>query len=149
MTQDWKVYISGALTLIFWVGCATNGSETTVVTDRWSDGSPKREATVADGDTIRLQVFYSDGILEKSSEWKNGKRHGTWEAFYPDGSAWSLHTYENGIQVGDYRTWHPNRQPFIEGHYDATGTPDGTWFFYDEQGQLVQEKPGSSIHNPS
>jgi len=149
MRPVWKFHLVMVLALSFWFGCATNSSEITVVTDRWSDGSPKREATVAYGDTIRLQIYYEDGILEKSSEWKDGKRQGKWEAFYPNGSTWSVHTYENGVQVGVYRTWHPNGKPFIEGHYDRSGKPDGTWKFYDERGQLIQEKAGSSIHNPS
>lgn len=118
-----------------------------VTTEYWPDGTSKRQATVQSGDTVRIEVFDEKGRITKVSNWKLGMRHGTWEAFYPDGKQWSIHHYEEGVQVGQYQTWHPNGKPFILGQYDSLGAPAGTWQFFDEKGQLIEEKAGVSIHN--
>ncbi len=117
------------------------------VVDRWPNGQPKKEATVVDGDTVKIAVYDESGRLSKVSRWSEGQRHGKWEAFYPDGTPWSVHHYQNGVQVGPYQTWHPNGTPFITGQYDDRGTATDTWRFFDESGTLIREEEGGSIHN--
>ncbi len=119
----------------------------TVVTDRWPNGNVQRQASIVEGDTVRLTLFDEEGQLTKSSEWQNGKPHGEWNAFYPNGTRWSEHHYIHGVQIGEYLTWHPNGMPYIQGQYDSIGKPSGDWLFFDEKGKIIKEISGASIHN--
>jgi len=116
-------------------------------TDRWPNGNVQRQVVVAAGDTTEIAVYYEAGRLSKVSRWSDGQKHGKWEAFYPDGKPWSVHQYNQGVQVGGYFTWHPNGKPFITGQYDSIGNPTGMWRFFDDQGALIREESGPSIHN--
>ena len=132
--------------LLAGTGC-TSPSETR--TEVWPDGTLKQQVTVVDGDPVERKAYDEAGRISKSSQWKDGKPHGVWEAYYPDGSVWSRHLYHEGMQIGAYTTWHPNGQAFIMGQYDSLGSPTGTWRFFDEAGLLINETPGDSIHNPT
>jgi antitoxin component YwqK of YwqJK toxin-antitoxin module len=126
-------------------GSDSREGASSVVTSQWSDGSPRRKAEVINGDTVSISLFDSSGQLTKYGEWENSERHGSSRAFYPNGLPWSEHTYEHGTQVGDYKTWHPNGNLFIKGQYDLLGKPHGTWQFFNETGELIQEQQGDSI----
>lgn len=123
----------------------SSGEASAIVTSEWPDGTSRRIIEVAQGDTVSISLFDAGGQLTKYGEWKNSERHGASRAFYPNGTPWSEHTYKNGTQIGPYRTWHPNGKPFIIGQYDDGGNPYGTWQFFDDAGELIQEQSGESI----
>ena len=126
---------------------ACSDPEKSTLTDSWPNGNVKREVVVAAGDTAEIAVYDEAGRLSKVSRWSDGQKHGKWEAFYPDGKPWSVHQYNQGVQVGGYFTWHSNGKPFIIGQYDSIGNPTGMWRFFDDQGRLIREESGPSIHN--
>ena len=140
MTARWLLVLLPLLT-------ACSAPEERTLTERWPDGNVKREVIVAAGDTTEIAVYDEAGRLSKISRWSDGQKHGKWEAFYPDGKPWSVHQYNQGVQVGGYFTWHPNGKPFITGQYDSIGNPTGMWRFFDDQGGLIREESGPSIHN--
>ncbi|MDA0302890.1 MAG: hypothetical protein O3B45_00910 [Bacteroidetes bacterium] len=133
------------LTLACFVQCAPQPEQ--VVTAAWPDGTAKREVTLAEGDSTAVRTFYPTGALEKIGFYESGEKTGDWNAWYAHGTPWSEHHYVHGIQVGSYRTWHPNGAPFITGSYNDQGTPDGTWTFQDDEGNLLRTVDGA-ILNP-
>ena len=141
MTERWL------LALLPLLAAACSAPEERTLTERWPDGNIKREVVVMAGDTTEIAVYDEDGRLSKVSRWSDDQKHGKWEAFYPDGKPWSVHQYNQGVQVGGYFTWHPNGKPFIAGQYDSIGNPTGLWRFFDEQGGVIREESGASIHN--
>lgn len=140
MTARWLLVL-----LPLFTACSVPEERT--LTDRWPNGNVKREVVVAAGDTTEIAVYDEAGRLSKISRWSDSQKHGKWEAFYPDGKPWSVHQYNKGVQIGGYFTWHPNGRPFITGQYDSIGNPTGMWRFFDEQGGLIREESGPSIHN--
>ncbi|MAI24318.1 MAG: hypothetical protein CL828_09685 [Crocinitomicaceae bacterium] len=126
---------------------ACSNAEHDTLTDHWPNGNVKRELIVSAGDTTEIAMYDTAGRLSKVSRWSEGQKHGKWEAFYPDGKPWSIHHYKKGIQVGAYFTWHPNGNPFVSGQYDSIGEPTGMWRFFNDQGNLIREERGPSIHN--
>ena len=140
MTARWLLVLLPLL-------AACSAPEERTLTERWPNGNVKREVIVTAGDTTGIAVYDEAGRLSKVSRWSDGNQHGKWEAFYPDGKPWSVHPYHHGIQVGGYFTWHPNGKPFITGQYDSIGNPTGMWRFFDDQGGLIREESGPSIHN--
>ena len=118
-----------------------------VVTQRWDHGTIRRQVKVENGDSVEVRMFHEEGGLDRVGRYKDGEKHGVWQAFYPDGTLWSEHLYEAGTQTGTYRTFHPNGKPSIVGEYNAAGEPVGIWRFYGADGALVREIPGAEIQN--
>ena len=140
MTARWLLLLLPLL-------AACSSPEERTFTERWPDGNVKREVVVLAEDTTEIAVYDKAGRLSKISRWADGQQHGKWEAFYPDGKPWSVHQYHHGVQVGVYFTWYPNGKPFITGQYDSIGNPTGMWRFFNDQGELIREESGPSIHN--
>ena len=140
MTARWLLVLLPLL-------AACSAPEERTLTERWPNGNVKREVIVTAGDTTEIAVYDEAGRLSKVSRWSGGQKHGKWEAFYQDGKPWSVHQYNRGVQVDGYFTWHPNGKPFITGQYDSIGNPTGMWRFFDDQGGLIREESGPTIHN--
>lgn len=118
-----------------------------VTTRIWPTGAIRRQVFLRASDSVKVQVFFENGQLDRVGNYQGGKKHGVWQAYYPNGFQWSEHFYETGLQTGAYKTWHPNGQRAIDGAYDENGQPTGIWTFSDETGQIQQTLPADSLPN--
>lgn len=127
-------------------GCGSEPEVDQVVTATWPSGEVKREADVAQGDTLAVRVYHENGQLDRVEAYDaEGRKSGVWQAFYPDGKPWSEHRYREGVQIGAYRTWHPNGALYIDGLYGDDGRPTGTWRFLAPDGSVMREIEGATI----
>lgn len=127
-------------------GCGEQAAVERVVTAKWPSGEVKREADVANGDTLAVRVYHENGQVDRVEAYDaEGRKSGVWQAFYPDGKPWSEHHYREGVQIGAYRTWHPSGALYIDGAYGDDGTPTGTWRFFAPDGSVLREIAGAAI----
>ncbi|MBW7867405.1 MAG: hypothetical protein H3C31_03660 [Brumimicrobium sp.] len=69
----------------------------------------------------------------------NGDRVGIWKSYFENGSEQSVVVYENGLKEGIYIVRFPNNLIRYRGEY-LHDEPIGIWKFYDEEGNLIEEK---------
>ena len=70
------------------------------VTD-WTNSLPASHS----GFTGMRETFYSSGVRETTSEWKNGQLHGVFTEFYQSGIVKLTAQYENGCLHGIFERW--------------------------------------------
>ena len=86
------------------------------------------------------EEYYPNGALKiKGKNNSEGNREGLWISYYDNGIKWSESYYDNGIKNGHSLTFFPNGGIRYVGEYD-NDVKIGTWKFYDETGELVNEE---------
>ncbi len=117
-----------------------------------------------DGEILKRNEWYNDGIKEFEIPYKNGephgdfkrwtgfgdvvltgtykkgKRHGKWTGFYSDKKVESYRYYKDDHPVDDWEGWHYNRNKAFEEHFDDNGDTVGVWKKWFANGNLAEEK---------
>jgi antitoxin component YwqK of YwqJK toxin-antitoxin module len=77
------------------------------------------------GDLLKEEVFYADGKLNWTGNYKRNVENGLWQFYYPNGKLKTSETYSNGKENG------------ISTHYSESGKKikEETW----KNGKLIKE----------
>jgi antitoxin component YwqK of YwqJK toxin-antitoxin module len=107
------------LLLFVLLGTATViSAQQKVIQKKFDDGSPHVIGYYSEfflkKVLVKQEVYYENGNLEYSGEWKFGKEHGEW-----------IYYHENGKEKAH--------------EYWSNGKEDGVWKEYDEKGKLLKE----------
>ena len=147
---------------LFW-GCTFERAEETVLAEH-ANGAKKTSIWVyPDGEILKRNEWYTDGIKELEIPYKNnvphgdfkrwtgfgdvamvgnykkGLRNGKWVSFYNDKKVEANRYFKEDHPVGDWEGWHFNRERAFEEHYDDEGRAVGIWKMWFDNGVLQQE----------
>ena len=147
---------------LFW-GCTIERAEEQVLAEH-ANGAKKTSIWVySDGEILKRNEWYTDGIKELEIPYKDGVPHGDfkrwtgfgdvallghykkglkdgkWTSLYSDKKVEAYRYYENDHPVGDWEGWHFNRERAFEEHYDDEGRAIGIWKKWYDNGALQQE----------
>ncbi|MCR9051969.1 MAG: TonB family protein [Phaeodactylibacter xiamenensis] len=87
---------------------------------RWyDDGTPWWEGQHFQGQAEGQWRYYykSNGKLEKTGNYKSGKKEGSWETYNKEGKLASVYHFREGKEDGDFQVYHDNGKLFKEGEY--------------------------------
>ena len=144
-------------------GCTVERAEEKVLAEH-ANGAKKTSIWVyPDGEILKRNEWYTDGIKELEIPYKDGVPHGDfkrwtgfgdvallghykkglkdgkWTALFSDKKVEAYLYYENDHPVGDWEGWHYNRERSFEEHYDDEGRAIGIWKKWFDNGALQQE----------
>jgi len=113
------------------------------VEDTFEDGKPRHVCVykVVDGIEVKIKEkeLYDNGKVRMEGDIKEGQREGVWIVYFDDGTLWSEGTYIEGKRNGVAKNFFPNGKIRYEGFF-TDDEKSGHWNFYNEKGQLVEEK---------
>jgi len=128
------------LPIIFMVSCSDETSKNTENTTDISDIEAVEEVIADPNAPGDFEEYYPNGALKmKGKNNSNGEREGLWISYYDNGIKWSESYYDNGIKNGHSLTFFPNGGIRYVGEY-KNDVKIGTWKFYDEAGELLNEE---------
>lgn len=148
--------------------CTIEHAEEQIV-EKHVNGTKKTSVWVyPDGEILKRNEWYDNGIKEFEIQYKNGVPHGSikrWTVLgdvaldgkYKDGKRdgkWTsyfverlnsrrkeaVRYYKDDHPVGDWESWHFNGNKASEEHYDEKGNAVGVWKKWHDNGVLAEEK---------
>ncbi|MBD3636150.1 MAG: hypothetical protein HUJ25_02320 [Crocinitomicaceae bacterium] len=124
--------------------CNDNGNESesdSVVSTESPDTSSTNVAPNSEqSDPSKTVEYFPNGQVKMEGKInENGNREGLWIAYYETGVKWSESYYIDGKRDGHSLSFYPNGQVRYVGEY-KNDIKVGTWTFYDEEGNLVNEE---------
>lgn len=145
------------------LGCSIERAEEKVLAEH-ANGAKKTSIWVyPDGEILKRNEWYTDGIKELEIPYKDGVPHGDfkrwtgfgdvallghykkglkdgkWTVLFSDKKVEAYLYYENDHPVGDWEGWHFNRERSFEEHYNDDGLAVGIWKKWYDNGALQQE----------
>ena len=73
--------------------------------------------------------------IQKTNNYKDGKKEGYWESFHDNGQLSEKGNYNDGLRVGDWESYHDNGKLWVRGKYTKDGTRDASWEYFDKNGK--------------
>ena len=73
--------------------------------------------------------------IQKTNNYKDGKRDGYWESFHDNGKLSEKGKYKKGIRIGVWESFHDNGQLWVRGKYNKDGRRDASWEYFDKTGE--------------
>ena len=154
--------------------CTIEHAEEQIV-EKHVNGTKKTSVWVyPDGEILKRNEWYDNGIKEFEIQYKNGVPHGSikrWTVLgdvaldgkYKDGKRdgkWTsyfverlnsrrkeaVRYYKDDLPVGDWEGWYFNGNKAFEQHYDEKGNHIGVWKMWHENGVLAEE---NKCHQPN
>lgn len=146
-------------------GCTIEHAEEQIVATHANGVKKTSIWTYPDGEILKRNEWYNDGIKEleipyKDSvphgefkrwtgfgdlvmvgEYRKGKRHGKWTSYFGghfNKKTEAIRYYENDHPVGDWTGWHFNGEKAFEEHYSDNGDTVGVWERWYENGKLAE-----------
>ena len=102
--------------------------------------------TISGITTLNDKVFTGSCLIlienkqNKLKSFKRGMRHGVYKTYYfPSEKIEYIGYRKNGKIHGEYNKYHENGQIMVAGKF-RNGYYRGTWKFYDDTGNLIQER---------
>lgn len=149
--------------LTLFSGCTVERAQEQVLAEH-ANGAKKTSIWVyPDGEILKRNEWYTDGIKELEIPYKDGVPHGDfkrwtgfgdvallgrykkglkdgkWTSLFSDKKVEAYRYYEDDHPVGDWEGWHYNRERAFEEHYDDKGLAIGIWKKWYDNGALQQE----------
>ena len=149
--------------LMLFSGCTVERAQEQVLAEH-ANGAKKTSIWVyPDGEILKRNEWYTDGIKELEIPYKDGVPHGDfkrwtgfgdvallghykkglkdgkWTSLFSDKKVEAYRYYEDDHPVGDWEGWHYNREKAFEEHYDDKGLAIGIWKKWFDNGALEQE----------
>ncbi len=113
-----------------------------VGTHRWwsADGKLQTEMTFNDNGFRRTVDYHDNGEVKREYDWDLERKCcvGEKRIYYRDGGLYEATTYDDNGKIRHYRTYHANRAPEQEIHYDEAGEKHGVERWWNNGGQLLQ-----------
>ena len=73
--------------------------------------------------------------MQKTNNYKDGKKDGYWESFHDNGQLSEKGNYKEGLKVGVWESYHDNGKLWVRGKYTKDGTRDTSWEYFDKDGK--------------
>ena len=73
--------------------------------------------------------------IQKTNNYKDGKKEGYWESFHDNGQLSEKGNYNDGLRVGVWESYHDNGKLWVRGKYTKDGTRDASWEYFDKDGK--------------
>ena len=73
--------------------------------------------------------------IQKTNNYKDGKKDGFWESFHDNGQLSEKGNYNQGLRVGVWESYHDNGRLWVRGKYTKDGTRDASWEYFDKDGK--------------
>ena len=144
-------------------GCTVERAEEKILAEHVNGAKKTSIWVYPDGEILKRNEWYTDGIKELEIPYKDGVPHGEfkrwtgfgdvallgrykkglrdgkWTSLFSDKKVEAYRYYENDHPVGDWEGWHFNRERAFEEHYDDEGAAVGIWKKWYDNGALQQE----------
>ena len=78
-------------------------------------------------------------VFESHGSYVAGEKNGTWEFYYDFGALKRKDSFKKNRMHGKSVMYYPNQKVMVKSVY-SKGKPSGNWLFYNERGDLVNEK---------
>lgn len=85
--------------------------------------------------------FYENGNIQSVTFFNEGKRTGVWVSYHSNKKISSKEDYNTGEAV----YFLANGKKFQEGKITKLGLKDGTWNFWDENGNVIEKKYNNGL----
>lgn len=146
--------------------CTVEHAEETILATH-ANGAKKTSIWIyPDGEILKRNEWYSDGIKEleipykdsvphgdfkrwtgygdlvMEGEYKKGLRHGKWISYYGghfNKKTEAIRYYKEDHPVGDWEGWHFNGERAFEEHYSDNGDSIGVWKKWNDDGSIAEE----------
>ena len=125
--------------VLFILSCSHESYQ--VTEESYEDGTQKLVRYYEDETKAVLEKetqYYEDGSKYIEGSYKNGERHGTWNAWYRDGKLWSTGEYKDGMEHGIKTVYHENGQKYYEGEL-TEDKRTGIWTFWNKEGKELKK----------
>ena len=113
-----------------------------VVESTYENGNPKvvKYYEKVDGkrQVIKEVIYYENNVRKMEGDYENEARTGRWQVWYNDGNLWSTGEYKAGKRHGPGMVYHRNGKTYIESYY-TEDEKTGKWRFFDTTGKVVKE----------
>lgn len=121
-------------------GCKFIAGQLIAFVDRYDNGVPKREGTLADGvQSGEWVYYYENGQRRAAGRYEDDHQVGPWTYYYEGGNVeWTGGFDENGKRTGAWTFYYPNGVVRAEGSF-AADFEEGAWRFYSDEGQPQRE----------
>ena len=73
--------------------------------------------------------------IQKTNNYKDGKKDGYWESFHDNGQLSEKGNYKEDLKVGVWESYHDNGKLWVRGKYTKDGTRDASWEYFDKDGK--------------
>ena len=73
--------------------------------------------------------------IQKTNNYKDGKKDGYWESFHDNGQLSEKGHYNDGLRIGIWKSYHDNGKLWVRGKYTKDGTRDASWEYFDKNGK--------------
>ena len=73
--------------------------------------------------------------MQKTNNYKDGKKDGYWESFHENGQLSEKGNYNKGLRAGVWESYHDNGKLWVRGKYTKDGTRDASWEYFDKDGK--------------
>ena len=149
--------------MLQFVGCTIERAQEQVVENHVNGVKKTSFWVYPDGEILKRNDWYNNGIKEFEIPYKNGRphgkfkrwtvmgdlslvgeyrdglRHGKWTGFFTNKKKESVRHYKNDRAIGDWMGWHFNGEVAFEEHYDDNGDSIGIWKKFDNHGRTIEE----------
>lgn len=162
-----RIFPISFIQFAFLLGCTVERAEEQVVATH-ANGAKKTSLWIyPDGEILKRNEWYTDGIKELEipyknnkpdgefkrwtgfgdlamiGEYKQGNRHGKWTSYYSGTvntrKKEAVRYYKNDHAIGDWEGWHYNGNKSFEQHYSDNGDSVGIWKSWNEDGSIAEE----------
>lgn len=147
---------------IFW-GCTIERAQEEVISYHVNGAKKTSIWVYPDGEILKRNEWYTDGIKELEipyknnephgefkrwdgygdvamiGEYKKGKRHGKWTSYYTNKKKEAVRYYEDDHAIGNWEGWFMDGKTSFEEHYSKTGDSVGVWKKWFPNGKLAEE----------
>ena len=127
------------LSAVLFYGCSSE-STIEILEQSFPEGNPKVVGLYkVQSDTFRVgeKHFYPESSLRMIAFYDStGARMGEWKYYFEDGKLWSACEYKSGLKHGKSEVYYPNGQLRYEGEYQNDQPVEGSFTYYDEQGEV-------------
>lgn len=100
--------------LMLWISTLASAQINKVVVKEYPNGKPEviyyLKGKEANAEKIKEEVYFENGKLEYSGEFKNGKENGEWIYYYQNGNIKAKEYWKNGVENGTWKEFHPDGQ---------------------------------------
>ena len=108
-----------------------------IYTKTYPSGKPKIISHIISKgvDKVRIEEFFSNGILKKEGYYQFGNKQGKWKSYYSNGNKKKEENFNKDKLDGEMTKWYQNGKKKEKGIF-RNGKREGIFFSWKEDGSL-------------
>ena len=112
-----------------------------IYTKTYPSGKPKIISHIINKgvDKVRIEEFFSNGILKKEGYYQFGNKQGAWKSYYSSGTLKKKENFNKDKLDGEMIKWHQNGKKKEKGVF-RNGRREGIFFSWKEDGVLYSKR---------